>query len=63
MSVFFMSGVSTGGFLLLQYSSVLFENPGISKCLNTFFLLSHHHYFIIGFICDLYVAHNDSWMS
>ena len=41
---------------------VLFDNPGISKCLNTLFLLSPHFCVIIGFICDLYVARNDSWM-
>ena len=42
---------------------VLFDNPGTSKCLNTLFLLSPHLCIIKGFICDLLVARNDSWMS
>ena len=42
---------------------VLLANPGISKCLNKLFLLSPQFCFIIGFICDLSVARNDSWMS
>ena len=42
---------------------VLFDNPGISKFLNTWFLLSAHLCFIIiDFICDLFVACNDSRM-
>ena len=47
--------------ILAQCSSipaVLFDNLGIFKCLNTF-LLSPHHCFIIGFICDLFVACNE----
>ena len=35
---------------------VLFDNPGISMCLSSLVLLSPHLSFIIGFICDLYVA-------
>ena len=53
-------------FFLLQYSSVvvlLFDNPEIPKCLIMLFLLSPHLCFIIGFIYDLSVARNDSWMS
>ena len=42
---------------------MLFDNPGISKCLNTLHLLSPHFCFIIGFICDFSVVHNDSRMS
>ena len=41
---------------------MLFDNQGISKYLNTLFLLSPH-FCIIDFICDLSVARNDSWMS
>ena len=50
---------------LLQYSSgimVLFDNQGPSKYLNTLFLLNPLC-FIIGFICDLFVARNDLLMS
>ena len=54
---------STGGFLLLHYSSSVVDNPGISKCLNTMFLSSPYLYFIIGFNCDLFVARNYSWIS
>ena len=54
---------STGGFLLLHYSSSVVDNPGTSKCLNTMFLSSPYLYFIIGFNCDLFVARNDSWIS
>ena len=39
-----------------------FDNPGISKCLNTSFLLSLYLCFIISFICDLSVVRNNSWM-
>ena len=39
------------------------SNPGITKCLNTLFLLSPYLCFIIGFICDSSVARNDLWMS
>ena len=42
---------------------VLFDDPGISKCLNILFLLSPYLCFLIGFICDLSVDRNDSWMS
>ena len=42
---------------------VLFENQGTSKCLNMLFLLSPHLCFIIGFICDLSVARNDSLVN
>ena len=48
---------STGGFLLLQYSSG--DVWQLSKCLITLFLLGPHLCFIIGFICDLFVARND----
>ena len=42
-----------------RYSSIpvaLFDNPGISKCFYTLFLLSPHLCFVIGFICDLSVV-------
>ena len=42
---------------------VLFDTAGIFSCLDTLFLLSPHLCFIIGFVCDLFVARNDSWMS
>ena len=31
---------------------VLFDNPGITSCLNTLFLLISNLCFIIGFTCD-----------
>ena len=52
-----------GGFILFQWNSGLFDNPRISKCLNTLFLLSPHFYFITGFICDWSFVRNDSRMS
>ena len=42
---------------------VEFDTPGISKCLTTLYLLSPHLCLIIGFICDLFVARIDAWMS
>ena len=42
---------------------VLFDTPWITKCLNKLFLLNPCLCFIVGFICDLFVACNDSWMS
>ena len=50
-------------FFCCSIPMVLFDNPGISKCFNMLFLLSPHLCFIIGFICDLFVARNDSWTS
>ena len=41
---------------------LLFDKPGVSKCLNTLFLFTYLC-FIIGFICDLSVERNNSWMS
>ena len=53
---------STGIQLVVFFCSsvpvVLFD-----KCRNTLFLLSSYLSFIIGFICDLFVARNDSLMS
>ena len=40
---------------------VLFDNPGISKCLNTLYVLSPHLCFMISFICDLFVTRNGTW--
>ena len=40
--------------------SVLFDNPEIPKCLNMLFLLIAILCLIIDFICDLFVALNDS---
>ena len=54
----------TGAQLVVFFCSsipvVLFDNPGISKCLNTLCLLSPHLCFMTGFMYDLFVAHNDS---
>ena len=50
-------------FFLLGIPVVLFSNLEISKCLNTLFLLSPRLCFIIGFICELFVAHKYLWMS
>ena len=61
MSVFSAQRSSTGGFSSIPV--VLFYSPRISKCLKTLFLLSPHICFIIGFILDVFVARNDSWMS
>ena len=55
--------ISTGVFVCSSIPVVLFDTPEISKYLKTLFLLSPHLYFITGFICDLFVAHNESWMS
>ena len=43
-------------FLCFSSPVVLFVNAGTSKCLNTLFLLSPHRCFIIGFICNSFVA-------
>ena len=56
-------GVQLLVFFCFSIPAVLFDNPGISKCLNMLFLLSPHLYLIIGFICDISVARNGSWMS
>ena len=61
----FLMSVSrlTGAQLVVLFCSnlpvVLFDNPGVSKCLNTLFLLSPR--FIVDFTCDSFVARNDSW--
>ena len=62
MSVFRLTGVQLVGFFCSSIPVVLFDNPGISKCLNTLFLLSSHLCIIKGFI-DLFVARNDSSQS
>ena len=36
--------------LFFSIPKVLFDNPGVSKCLNTLVLVSPHLCFIIGFI-------------
>ena len=41
---------------------VFFDMPGITRCLNTLFLLSPHRGNIVGFICALFVVRNNSWM-
>ena len=50
-----------GFFFCSSIPVVVFDNPGISKCLNTV-ISSLHLSFIIGIICDLSVARNDSWI-
>ena len=57
--VFFLGG-GVGVFFCSSIPLVLLDDQGISKYLNIF-LLSPHLCFIIGFICDLFVARNDSW--
>ena len=42
---------------------IFFCSSRISKCPNTLFRFSPQLCFIIGFICDLFIARNDSWMS
>ena len=49
--------------LCFTIQTVLFDTPGVSKCLYTFFLLSHFLFFMICFICYLFVARNVSLMS
>ena len=58
----------TGLQLMFFFSAPVFQlyfsdNPWISKCLHTWFLLSPYFCFIIGVICDIFVARNDSRMS
>ena len=55
MSVSRLTGVQLLVFFCSSTPKV-FDNPGISKCLNTLCLLSTHLYFIISFIYDLFVA-------
>ena len=62
MSVSWLTGVQVVVFLC-YCTLVLFDNLGISQCLNTLFLLTTQLCFIIGFICVLSVAHNDSRLS
>ena len=54
---------SPGFIWWFSIATVLFDNPGIFKCLSRLFLLSPRLYFTLGFICDLFVARNDSWIS
>ena len=63
MSVSHSTEVQLVVFLCSSIPVVLFYTSGISKCLNRLFLFSPHLCFIIGFICDLFVARNCSWMS
>ena len=60
MSVSRLTGVVRMVFVYSSISGVLLDNRGISKFLNTLFLLSPQFCFIIVFICDLFVAGNDS---
>ena len=60
MSVSQLTGVQLVVFFCSSTPVVLFDNPRVSNYLNTLFLVSPHHCFIIGFICDLFVARNDS---
>ena len=48
---------STGGFLLLRYSDSVVGDPW-NPCFSC-----PHLCLIICFICDLFVARNDSWIS
>ena len=54
---------STSHFLLLQYFRGVVWLPRYPKILNTLLMLSPHLCFIMGSICSLFVARNDSWMS
>ena len=63
MSVCRLTGLQLIGFVCSNVPVVLFDNQEISKCLNTLFLLSLYLCFTIVFICDLFIARNDSWMS
>ena len=63
MSVSWLTGVQLVVLFCSSIPVVLFDKPWIAKYLNTLYLLSPHLCFIIGFICDLFVARNDSWMS
>ena len=47
---------STRGFFCSRFSILLFGNTGISKYINTLFLLSAYICLSIGFICDLSVT-------
>ena len=62
-----LSGFIIGVQLMILVCSsipvVFSDTLGISRCLNMLFLFSPHLCFIFGFICDLYAARNDSWMS
>ena len=49
-------------FFCFSIQVVLFDIPGF-KCHNTLSLLSSCLCVVIGFICDLFVARNNSWMS
>ena len=56
----------TGDQLEVFYCSsipvMMFDTPGISMCLNILFLLCLHLCFIIGFICNIFVARHALWM-
>ena len=62
MPVSQLIGVQLVVFVCSSIPVVLFDNPGMFKCLNTLFLLRPNLCFIIGFICDLFVVLNDSWI-
>ena len=53
-------GVQLVVFLCPSIPVVLFDIPEMSKCLNTLYLLSPPIFIIKGFICDLFVARNNS---
>ena len=63
MSVSRLTGVQLVLFFFCSNIPGLFDNTGISKCLNTLFLLSPYLCFIKCFFCDLVVARNNSWMK
>ena len=56
--IYISLGVQLLVFFCSSVSVVLFDTPGISRCLS-----SPHLCFIIVFICDLFVSRDDPLMS
>ena len=63
MSVSQLTGIELVIFFCSSFPVVSFDTPRVSKSLYTLVLLSLHLCVIIGFICDLFVARSDIWMS
>ena len=51
-----MKSIKESCFFCSCISVVLFNTPGISRYHNTLFLSSPYFWFILGFICDLFIS-------
>ena len=63
MSVSRPTGVQLAVSFCSSIPVMLFDTTEFSRYLNTLSQLSPYHWYIIGFICDIFNARNNSWIS